>query len=449
MSTNFALHDYNKKILYEDECIIVIYKPGKSNFVLCTFSDSISLADGDKIYAEPVISKLEYSAVGFMAKERNWFPYGSMIKGIECANSILRDFDDVVLYGGSMGGYAAIKYSKMLSAKYTIACCPQWSIDPGECRGNKSGYEKHFRDDLKGMGIRESDISGTIYILYDNKHKVDSYHFNKISAHSADINGITIPYVGHHVTTVMAGTENLRQMIHCIMLNDLDGFKRLTNAIRKKSPLRLDYLMKSTVWKHPYLCAEILLSKDNLSELSRKVLSAAIEKLTDNLELQKILKLAKKSKLRTSNQDFSMMDDAVYSISKKILRDIGSVYTHHQTLVVYDVLSRMLKHVNNEYIGIDMATSVIASLSDFNHKAYLTVPFRGTSFLVEYDGFSYRANKEAKESNVSASCIQVTRNDNESLNFICNNLYMSAERGGVISLNRSKAKEWESFYFRK
>jgi len=38
-----------KSIVYEDENIIVIYKPGISDFILCTFGDLHALANGDKI----------------------------------------------------------------------------------------------------------------------------------------------------------------------------------------------------------------------------------------------------------------------------------------------------------------------------------------------------------------------------------------------------------------
>ncbi len=42
---------------------------------------------------------------------------------------IIQRFKNIVGYGGSMGGYAAIKYSNLLNMNRIIAFVPQYSID--------------------------------------------------------------------------------------------------------------------------------------------------------------------------------------------------------------------------------------------------------------------------------------------------------------------------------
>lgn len=65
-----------------------------------------------------------------MPKQKSWFPQASMIELEKAISPILEGFKNIVGYGGSMGGYAAIKYSNLLNMNRVIAFVPQYSIDP-------------------------------------------------------------------------------------------------------------------------------------------------------------------------------------------------------------------------------------------------------------------------------------------------------------------------------
>lgn len=58
--------------------------------------------------------KYNYAVVGIMPKQKSWFPASSMAALLEHLDPILKQFKNIVGYGGSMGGYAAIKYAKAL-----------------------------------------------------------------------------------------------------------------------------------------------------------------------------------------------------------------------------------------------------------------------------------------------------------------------------------------------
>jgi hypothetical protein len=110
-----------------------------------------------------------------------------------------------------MGGYAAIKFSKLLGATEVISLCPQWSIDPAESLKNPWG--SYFVPSMTGMSIRTEDVSGSVFLFVDNTDHVDSFHSGKICGAYPATNIINVPMVGHHITTVLAGTQNLLEII--------------------------------------------------------------------------------------------------------------------------------------------------------------------------------------------------------------------------------------------
>lgn len=106
------------------------FLPGDSNTLVLSFGDLITRASGLSINAEKSLIKYQYNVIGVMPKQKSWFPQASMIELAKAISPILEGFKNIVGYGGSMGGYAAIKYSNLLNMNRVIAFVPQYSIDP-------------------------------------------------------------------------------------------------------------------------------------------------------------------------------------------------------------------------------------------------------------------------------------------------------------------------------
>ena len=158
-------------VVYDDDHIRVIWAPGRSSYVLVTFSPMTSLVDGSRFFCDVPVQKLGVNCLGFMPKKPNWYPAKSMIKAVAAISVILARFPEVVSYGGSMGGYGAIKYSALLGATSVIALCPQWSIDMSECEGKHPGFQSWYDPSMKGMAVRPVDVCGKVYVFYDPAHE--------------------------------------------------------------------------------------------------------------------------------------------------------------------------------------------------------------------------------------------------------------------------------------
>ncbi len=239
-------------LAFEDAHLRVIFKPGYSDWLLITFGDAATLADGTRFFADSVAQKLDLTCLGFMALEKNWYPGSSIAACLPHIAYTLRAFNRRLIFGSSMGGYGAIKYARMLGATDVVAYCPQWSIDPAECGGpGISGYDAQFRPHMAGMGIRPDDISGTINIFYDPWDPTDSYHYNKIAAAAPGVRGFRVPHAGHHVLEGLKGTALTAAIWRGCMENDPAGVHYAIQPARHKNSFRRQNLLLKIAERDP------------------------------------------------------------------------------------------------------------------------------------------------------------------------------------------------------
>lgn len=429
-----------KKVIYEDQNIIVVYKKGSSEFILCTFGDMVTLAQGDKIYAEKAVYKMDWAAIGFMAKTANWYPQDSVVKAIKRIENIILNYKSVISYGGSMGGYAAIKYSTLLGASKTIACCPQWSIDPKECNGIKNGYERYFTDSLSGMGVKPGDIFGDVFILYDPHHGIDSYHFNNFRDKSEKVVGVHVPFVGHDVTTVMAGTENLRRMIEAAKGLDLNVFSKIVRGARKNNARRYEYVLKKSAVRHPYISSKIILlgKRRTLNELN--VLNKAVSILVRAGKLERALEIARLSMSFVDSNNQGFIREIINAIELLTFKEPKQVTTSHNTVLFYNSLTSTLRHEKEE--PVMLMTRILRKVYSLcqDGEEYLAVRHEGRYYFIDWIGGSVSLNENKSDKSIKKQSL-----DNGKCCFTNGGKYMCAENDGLIVINRNTVSAWETF----
>lgn len=258
-----------KNIIFEDDAIRVVHHHGDSAVLIVTFGDRINLADGNRFYAEKPVSKFHFSCIGFMAKQANWFPQDSMQRAYAAISQLLNSYSRIVIYGGSMGGYAAIKYSKLLHATHVISFIPQWSIAPADCEKNDMRYAPYFTENLSDMSIKREDIQGEIYVFYDPYFPADTFHVKKIEAIYPALHPILVRFCKHDITAICAKSELFLNLIEGCLQHDLDRIYHHIAKQRRVSQYRIRGLLQYAIPKHP---AYIGMLFDRLSEESRQSL---------------------------------------------------------------------------------------------------------------------------------------------------------------------------------
>ena len=204
----------DKQIVFEDEHIRAIYLKGSTETLVLSFGDLITRAKGTSINAEKSLSKYEYSVIGFMPKQKSWFPHASMMGALEAIQGILAEYKNIVSYGGSMGGYAAIKYAKAFKMNRVVAMVPQYSINPEEVADRR--YTDFYNAEVNGdMRIQEDDIvpECEYIIVYDPYFDLDREHYRKIKPLIPQLHTLHLPYTGHDAIAVLANSALLHDFI--------------------------------------------------------------------------------------------------------------------------------------------------------------------------------------------------------------------------------------------
>jgi hypothetical protein len=249
-----------RKVLFDDQNLRVLFFEKNSDFLLITFGDSVALVNGDRFYGDSVSEKASISTLGFMPKHRNWYPKESMILAIQVVVNYIDHFDIRILYGGSMGGYAAIKYSGFLQATAVLSHCPQYTINPNEIPSWNPSFSAYYKPSMGLMRITSEDVSGKIYVVYDPNHRGDTEHAEKILKEIKGAYPVHMRYVGHHVTSVMAGKDSLLFQIGAIRNGDLDQLRGFVRNKQRVSKYRVESVLSRLLFKHPFWVFRFLLS---------------------------------------------------------------------------------------------------------------------------------------------------------------------------------------------
>lgn len=224
----------DKQIVFEDEHIRAIYLKGTTETLVLSFGDLISRAKGNAINAEKSLAKYDYNVIGIMPKQKSWFPSQSMHALIEQISPLLNQFQRVVAYGGSMGGYAAIKYSKRLGAARVVSMVPQYSINPAEIEDRRytDFYDPNVNADMQ---IDATDIASDAeyIVVYDPYFDLDREHYEKIKPLIPQLNTLHLPYTGHDAVAVLANSA----LLHDFIEHEFDAtyFYRQIRAVKKNS----------------------------------------------------------------------------------------------------------------------------------------------------------------------------------------------------------------------
>ncbi|USP40847.1 hypothetical protein [Acinetobacter sp. XS-4] len=251
----------DKQIIFEDEHIRAIFLPGDSNTLVLSFGDLITRASGLSINAEKSLIKYQYNVIGIMPKQKSWFPQASMIELAKTISSVLQGFKNIVGYGGSMGGYAAIKYSNLLNMNRVIAFVPQYSIDPDQVEDRR--YAEFFDAVAnKEMQIQTQDVDAAreYVIVYDPYFSTDREHYLKIKELLPNLHTIHLPFTGHEALSVLASSS----LLHDFIEHDFDEiyFYQQVRKVKKQSKFYFRNVLAHVLSHHDDMLLKILRQND-------------------------------------------------------------------------------------------------------------------------------------------------------------------------------------------
>ena len=224
-------------VLFEDAEIVVIHRPataapqdGAAPLTLVTFADLTFRPDGGAVWAQEPAARLGLPVVGFVAKRENWFPASSVARAAPAVRAVL-GAGPALCYGYSMGGYAALKYARLLGAGRALGVCPQASISPADLPDDQRFHAFHDPALHAGMRLTAAEAPEFGVMMADPYHPEDLRNARMLQA-DGGIQWLRTPFVGHAAIWLLTETAFLRVVIDHIMAADLDGLRRELRARR-------------------------------------------------------------------------------------------------------------------------------------------------------------------------------------------------------------------------
>lgn len=181
-----------------------------------------------RFFMDQTAKKLDFEIYGVVAKYNCWY----LNEGIEqIINEIKNKIDKrkkIIMYGVSMGAFAALKYSKHIKPDFILSFAPQFSLDKKQRDNQFSFYDQFYQDYMDGMNILQEDISGLPYVIYDPdiQHE-DGENFTLIKKKAQMVRGIKVFHTGHMVVSHLKGAANFLEIIN--FLHNEDKLRANTN----------------------------------------------------------------------------------------------------------------------------------------------------------------------------------------------------------------------------
>ena len=368
----------DKQIVFEDEHIRVIFLTGSSDTLVISFGDLISRAKGMSINAEKSLFKYQYNVIGIMPKQKSWFPKSSMLEMQRQIQPILVQFKQIVGYGGSMGGYAAIKYSNLLNMHKIVAFVPQYSIDPDVVHDRR--YAEFFDASIhQNMQIQadEVDSSREYIIVYDPYYAEDKEHFLKIQPLLPQMHVIHLPFTGHEALSVLASSQLLNDFVEQPF--EITYFYKRVREVKKQSKFYYRYVLDALLSRHHQALLRILQNND--FELDERYLDAMLK--------QKLVQQLFRLKQGTE-QNLHKLGIPIHFV-QYVQAQAANVKTTQDTALVFNLVSLKLEsytaeiiEANSQYLlPLKAQANTLVSL-ELNHECYLlTMNDRGIHKLIK------------------------------------------------------------------
>lgn len=237
-------------------------------------------------------------------------------------------------YGSSMGGYAAIQFSRSLKLDTVLALSPQFEIDqPYDLRWHAAAQEIDFKYRIDADAI---DDSCKYFVAYDPGTE-DHHHVEKLREliGSERLVEIETPFSGHPVGHYLVETGLIKDLALSV-LKDGTVEHIAVGAHRKRSKTYLYEMSRSLVLRRKYRSALIAIDK-----------AIAIDDTSPSLHKQRSVALS----------ELGQPETALKAIDKAIAMDGG---TADCLLQRSQVLENMKQHVA-ALMTIDQAIAIDAA----------------------------------------------------------------------------------------
>lgn len=219
------------QVLFDGAHLQLIHQPGVAPLTLLTFDIMHAKANGRNAFARRLCARNGLTLLGVVPKYPCWYP-GAEIRAIaEICRKLARG--RVIAYGASMGGYAALRWGKLLGAQHVLACSPQATIDPARTGTEDRRYGGFFDPALHAeMAVRAEHVAGQAAVLFDPRFRPDRFQAGLL-AHLQNVTPLPLPFLAHGTAGCLTGSANALAAFEHLIAGDFSALRRQLLARRK------------------------------------------------------------------------------------------------------------------------------------------------------------------------------------------------------------------------
>jgi len=255
------LQGVTETVLYEDahtRITHLVHAQAKKQ-VACVFYPYSNRRLDPWLFGAKFLFEQGFDVISFAVTNDSWYQHFPTNLLSQIRQRLLRDYEKRIGYGGSMGGFASIAFSKVFDFHQVYVFSPQVAIhEPFDTRW------KHRSDNIPwqyGIDINTVNLKTEYHVFFDPIN-ADKLHVTRLSALLPSNQLITypLPYAGHPVTHFLAETKALKPIMTDLLL----GCQVDVKAIRQQKNQSVTYLNNlghALLKCHRYALAESIFSR--------------------------------------------------------------------------------------------------------------------------------------------------------------------------------------------
>lgn len=243
----------------ELENYFVDYIPGSIDCLVITFENADQpkrpRLDGTREpWGANFLTRKGYSILGIKPKRVDWYRGPDLHEFFRSQSFKIftYGFKQVVLYGSSMGGFAALAFAEACVEATVIALNPQSTLSPHLApwdtrypEGSVQDWTGDFVDAQRG-----ATCARRVYVAYDPLFDLDRKHIDRLTG--ANLVSLKMPLVGHVVISWMAEAGILANFVYEALSGSLDEDRCRELARQRRNSVRY-YIGMGLRTKSPYV----------------------------------------------------------------------------------------------------------------------------------------------------------------------------------------------------
>lgn len=226
---------------YDNELLVVSFSP------LVDEKQAASIEFG---FGRSFFQSKRISCIYVIPTWNHWYQYEYIKDAINIIKTVGSNFKQVIIYGVSMGGYAALKYADYLQATNVISISPQAAIAPPladfDNRFSQFWEKIEYKSD-SWLHEKTPPIMTTVF--FDRHHDLDNRHAQLISRNIRHCQMVSLPFSGHEVFAVLNESGILSDFIFSLINKDtpISELLRLYRKNRHKSGVAWMYAAQNSM----------------------------------------------------------------------------------------------------------------------------------------------------------------------------------------------------------